>query len=80
MSGPELDELTEIATTAGALGARLTGAGFGGCAIALCTSDTVGDVLRALEMSFYSKREAPDRLEDVLFVARPGGGAEVREL
>ena len=80
VSGPELDELTEIATSAGALGARLTGAGFGGCAIALCTSDTVGDVLRALEKSFYSKREAPDRLEDVLFVARPGGGAEVREL
>src|SRR5579875_1029990 len=36
VSAPALDELVETATAAGALGARLTGAGFGGCAIVLC--------------------------------------------
>jgi galactokinase len=40
VSGPELDSLVDIAlNTPGVLGARLTGAGFGGCAIALATAD-----------------------------------------
>lgn len=80
VSGPELDELTEIAVDAGALGARLTGAGFGGCVIALSKTDTVGSVLSALQGRYYSGREVSGRPRDVLFVARPGGGAAVTEL
>jgi len=36
VSIPELDVLVEELVAAGALGARLTGAGFGGCAVAVC--------------------------------------------
>ena len=36
VSHPELDRIVEAAIAAGALGARLTGAGFGGSAVALC--------------------------------------------
>jgi galactokinase len=79
VSGPELDELVEIATDAGAEGARLTGAGFGGCAIALCTTQTVDEVLTALKERFYSTRDLAVDLSDALFLARPGGGARVRE-
>jgi galactokinase len=40
VSGPELDTLVDIAlTTPVVLGARLTGAGFGGCAVAVVTTD-----------------------------------------
>jgi N-acetylgalactosamine kinase len=80
VSCAELDELAEIATGAGALGARLTGAGFGGCAIALATADTVDGIVEALRKGFYAPRNVgDDSLAAHLFVARPGAGAEVRE-
>lgn len=49
VSSPELDRLVEVAEGAGAAGARLTGAGFGGCIVALATYRQAGEVIRALE-------------------------------
>ena len=41
VSSAELDALVEELEAAGALGARLTGAGFGGCVVAMCDPDEV---------------------------------------
>ena len=49
VSLPALDRLVEAARQAGALGAKLTGAGGGGNVIALVTPETAGEVCLALE-------------------------------
>ena len=54
VSSPELDTAVDAALGAGALGARMTGAGFGGCAIALVTADRATDVHRSVLRRFAS--------------------------
>jgi galactokinase len=44
VSTPELDVLAEALESAGALGARLTGAGFGGCVVALADRGSAGTI------------------------------------
>ena len=44
VSTPELDALVEALAEAGAVGARLTGAGFGGCVVALTERERIGAV------------------------------------
>jgi galactokinase len=49
VSTVELDRLVDRLVAAGAYGARLTGAGFGGCAVALCAADRAADVAQRTE-------------------------------
>lgn len=50
VTGVELDTLAETAQKqSGVLGARMTGAGMGGCAIALVHKDSVEDVIKAVQ-------------------------------
>ncbi len=46
-SSPALDRLTAAMREAGAAGARITGAGFGGYAVAMCRPDKVEDLVEA---------------------------------
>lgn len=52
VSCPELDVAVEAARGAGALGARMTGGGFGGSAIALVEASAVDEVTRAVAAAF----------------------------
>jgi galactokinase len=77
MSSAELDELTAIAREGGAVGARLTGAGLGGCIVALADRETVGTVLETLVSEYYEARNLADRIDERLFVAVASPGASV---
>ncbi|HEX7051912.1 MAG TPA: galactokinase [Longimicrobiales bacterium] len=77
VSAAALDELVERAVEAGAHGARLTGAGFGGCVVALCDAARADPVLAALAEGFYRPRGIDGEPGGHLFVARPVGGASV---
>ena len=77
VSTADLDEMVEVALDAGAAGARLTGAGFGGCVVALCEERTVAPVMDALAGRFYAPRLGGPPGRDVMFTARASGGARV---
>lgn len=80
VSCDELDDLVEIAEHAGAAGARLTGAGLGGCVVALSPEKRTKKVMKALADRYFSKREIEGALENHLFIAEPSAGASVAAL
>ncbi|MEJ2679108.1 MAG: hypothetical protein P8174_08545 [Gemmatimonadota bacterium] len=77
VSTEALDDIVRIAMDAGADGARLTGAGFGGCSIVLCRADTVDNIREALREEFYGPRGVPEPEPDALFVAESGDAAHI---
>jgi galactokinase len=57
----ELDTAVEAAVGAGALGARMTGGGFGGSAIALVRADAAQATIEAVQQAFADRGfRAPD--------------------
>ena len=63
ISTAELDALVSIARDAGALGARLTGAGFGGCTINFMGESVAEKFVEAIEEKYYHEyitKERPD--------------------
>ena len=75
VSAPELDAVVEIARaigeTGGVFGARMTGAGFGGCAVLLVRSAAATAIMDRIRVQ-YSQQFA---LAPTLFVSRPAVGA-----
>jgi len=58
VSSPELDALVEIAASVpGVVGARMTGAGFGGCTVNVVRDDAINDLRVAVERE-YPRRAA----------------------
>ena len=68
---PQLDVAAAAAEEAGALGARMTGAGFGGCMLALVPAEGAGAVEDAVRAAYRAEGFA----EPGFFPAVPSGGA-----
>jgi galactokinase len=74
VSSPQLDTLVELAIEQpGCTGARLTGAGFAGCIIALVEAGSVERVMSSVEIG-YEERQ---RRQTTAFVCRPSDGASL---
>ena len=73
ISTPELDAFVEVAEESGAPGARLTGAGFGGCAIALMPSGNTGMLVAACRRAYADRGFG----EPEFYEFAPAAGAEV---
>jgi galactokinase len=74
VSTPELDALVGELVRAGALGARLTGGGFGGCVVALVAA---GDAERVVAEASSAYRAATGR-EPRAWIVTPAGAAALR--
>jgi galactokinase len=78
ISAPEVEALVQAAEHAGALGARVTGAGFGGCTVNLVPAAGVEEFLAAIDTAFYRPRLSPaSDPAGHRFVFAPEGAATV---
>ncbi len=74
VSGPALDAIVEIAQASpGCIGARMTGGGFAGCAVALVTADAAGAFTNAVQESY----RATSGLDASVWLSRPAAGASI---
>jgi galactokinase len=79
ISTPEVDRLVEIEQEAGAVGARMTGAGFGGCTIFLVPRSGARDAVDSVIERYYH-RERSEQREDysrIIFPVKAVPGAEL---
>jgi galactokinase len=77
VSCPELDAVVEIAQGIGAaggiIGCRMTGGGFGGCAVSLVKTEAVRRITRKLDELYENKTGK----QTTIFSTRPAAGARV---
>lgn len=77
----ELNEVVALSKRGGALGSRLTGAGWGGCAVSLVKDKSVQAFLEELREGYFSKDAGRlSNLASSLFATQPGAGAGVCKL
>ena len=73
VSCPELNTAVETSLTAGALGSRMVGGGFGGSAIALIQASKTSETISAVEKAFADRKFKAPRF----FTSLPSQGAEL---
>lgn len=77
-SCPELDQLTETCRRAGAYGSRLTGAGWGGCAVSLVPENKLDQFLVSVRDNYYSSSgELKSKFDLAAFATKPSAGISI---
>jgi len=77
-SSSGLDTLVSLSKECGALGARLTGAGWGGCIVALVAEEKAETFVKELKERYYtSKGVAQEEASRAVFITGPGAGAQL---
>ncbi|KAL4065028.1 GHMP kinase [Scleroderma yunnanense] len=80
---PEIDLLTKLAREAGALGSRVTGAGWGGCTVSLVDESEVDAFIDRLRKTYppyrnivasMGREEADEVLRAAVFATKPSSG------
>ena len=61
----------------GCYGARMTGAGWGGCMVALVKKEEASAFMKKLETEYYALLEEPVVISEVLFHSEPADGARI---
>lgn len=79
ISCAELDRISADLMASGVLGARLTGAGFGGCAIGLTRDRDAGEIIEEVKKRYYRDYLGAEERAAV-FPCKPGSGARVSRL
>lgn len=80
-SCPELDEITSLALSRGALGSRLTGAGWGGCTVSMVEESKAEQFMERMVADYYMVRpELKEKVaqlgvDNVVFETKPSQGA-----
>ncbi len=81
ISCDELETLTSIARECGAIGSRLTGAGFGGCTVNLVESSFLSSFMRNVKEKYYEDYLGiildSEKQEKILFPCRASDGARI---
>lgn len=87
ISSPELDALVDAAKAGGARGARLTGAGFGGCTVNLVHKETLPGFVEHVCRQYYEQyvaashpelSELAAKTDEHILVCEPAEGASIR--
>ncbi|CAG8471600.1 1332_t:CDS:2 [Acaulospora colombiana] len=76
----ELDKLVRICLDGGAVGSRLTGAGWGGCTVSLIREDQIEPFIQHVIANYYKPlfpHLTKKQLNDAIFATRPGSGAAI---
>ncbi|XP_069137035.1 N-acetylgalactosamine kinase-like [Argopecten irradians] len=74
----DLDKLVDICLESGALGSRLTGAGWGGCAVSMVPMDQVEQFMSKVKDKYYAVEPSrAAKVSSAVFATQPGGGAAI---
>ncbi|KAL8292829.1 hypothetical protein RQP46_000523 [Phenoliferia psychrophenolica] len=77
-SCPEINDVVQLALANGALGSRVTGAGWGGATVSLVPEPQVPAFIAALRAGYYAKKFpnlSAAELDDACFATKPEAGA-----